>query len=157
MSTVSHASAPQGWQGYYKGECELITPKRGSFNRFAMALEVTDVNDQKADWVITYGEGKMQQVRNYTLQSIDKSLGHYAIDENNGIVIDQYLVGNEFMSLFEIGSSKIQATYTLDTNGTLDVSMETFTFDPIREKKVGPYTVANYALKVKQKCRLFKW
>ncbi|MBD1584940.1 hypothetical protein HC733_22280 [Pseudoalteromonas sp. S16_S37] len=149
--------APDGWVGYFKGQCELISPARGSFYKFPMALEVADVDQENADWIITYGEGKTQQVRSYTLKTIDASLGHYAVDENNGIVIDQYLVGNEFMSLFEIASSKIQSTYSLDSNGTMDVSMETFTFDPVRQKEVGQYTVANYALKVKQKCRLYKW
>ncbi|BBN81691.1 hypothetical protein PA25_16760 [Pseudoalteromonas sp. A25] len=156
-SAASFGYAPQGWTGYYKGECEAITPHKGTLYKFAMALEITDIDDENADWIMTYGEGSSQQVRNYTLKTINESFGHYAVDENNGIVIDQYLVGNEFINLFEIGSSKIQSTYSLDTNGTMDVSMETYTFEPVREKKVGPYTVANYALKVKQKCRLFKW
>ncbi|OHU88260.1 hypothetical protein BET10_11955 [Pseudoalteromonas amylolytica] len=151
------AGASQDWNGYFKGQCELSSPKRGVFYTFPMSLEIDDVTKKKADWIITYGEGQTQQIRNYTLLEVDSDLGHYAVDENNGIVIDQYLIGNEFMSLFEVGSTKIQTTYTLDSNGTMDVSMESFTFDPVRENNVGAYTVSSYALKTKQKCRLYKW
>ncbi|CAM3997321.1 hypothetical protein [Pseudoalteromonas byunsanensis] len=154
---VPQTGAPEEWNGYYKGQCELSSPKRGVFYAFPMALEINDVTKKKADWIITYGEGEAQQVRNYSLLTIDSDLGHYAVDENNGIVIDQYLIGNEFMSLFEVASTKIQTTYTLDSNGTMDVSMESFTFDPVRENNVGSYTVSSYALKTKQKCRLYKW
>ncbi|TMP40504.1 hypothetical protein CWB96_03145 [Pseudoalteromonas citrea] len=158
-SVAAHASStiPDGWAGLYKGECDLISPQRGAYLNFAMSLEIANQENGEVSWVLTYGSAPSQSIRNYNLLTIDETKGHYAIDENNGIIIDQFLVGNEFVSMFEIGSSKIQTTYALNSNGTLDVSMDNFTFETIRDAKVGPYTVANYGVKVKQKCRLYKW
>ncbi|KAF7769923.1 hypothetical protein PCIT_a2848 [Pseudoalteromonas citrea] len=158
-SGVAHASSttPDGWAGLYKGECDLISPQRGAYLSFAMSLEIANQENGEVSWVLTYGSAPSQSIRNYNLLTIDESKGHYAIDENNGIIIDQYLVDNEFVSMFEIGSSKIQTTYELNSNGTLDVSMDNFTFETIRDAQIGPYTVSNYGVKVKQKCRLYKW
>ncbi|MBQ4850078.1 hypothetical protein [Pseudoalteromonas sp. MMG012] len=159
LSSVAYAAdtIPDGWAGTYKGECELISPRHGSYYNFAMSLEIAAQDTGKVSWTLSYGSGQSASVRNYNLLTINADRGHYAVDENNGIVIDQFLTGNEFISMFEIGSSKIQTTYALDSNGTMDVSMDSFTFKTIRDAEIGPYTVANYGLKSEQKCRLYKW
>lgn len=156
LSTTAQASAEQ-WQGYYKGQCEVISPARGTLYQFPMSLEVGASVDNKADWIVTYGEGARKNVRNYSLLTLNENLGHYAIDENNGVVIDQYLLNDEFLSLFEVGSTKLQVSYKLDSNGTIDVNMNTFSFDPIRESKVGHVVVSNYQGNTQQRCKLFKW
>ncbi|SFC36394.1 hypothetical protein [Pseudoalteromonas denitrificans] len=157
LSGSASAQTPIQWHGYFKGDCELISPKRGAFNKFLMSLEIKPLEDDKSTWTITYGEGPNQNTRPYELLTIDAELGHYAVDENNGLVIDQYLVGNQFISMFEIGSSKIQGIYALNSNGTIDVSLNNFSFDPVREAELGPYKLGVYGMKVQQKCRLFKW
>ncbi|KZN31622.1 hypothetical protein N474_22120 [Pseudoalteromonas luteoviolacea CPMOR-2] len=159
LSAVSAGAqaAPQQWQGFFKGQCELVAPGHGSLYKFPMSLEVGAPVENKADWIITYGEGATAQPRNYTLVTLDEKKGHFAVDENNGIVIDQYLFENKFVSLFEIGSSKLNASYELHSDGSLDVEIITYTFDTIREAQVGPYLVANYGGKRIQKCTLYKW
>ncbi|QTL37381.1 hypothetical protein [Pseudoalteromonas viridis] len=157
MLSATAQAAPQEWQGYYKGQCEVISPARGTLYQFPMSLEIGAAVDNKADWIIVYGEGERKSVRNYSLLTLNENLGHYAVDENNGVVIDQYLLNDEFLSLFEVGSTKLQASYKLDSNGSIDVNINTFSVDPIRESKVGQFVVSSYQGNTQQRCKLFKW
>ncbi|MBQ4834783.1 hypothetical protein [Pseudoalteromonas luteoviolacea] len=155
--SLTAQAAPTQWQGFFKGQCELVAPGKGSLYEFPMSLEVGSPVDNRADWIVTYGDGANARPRNYTLVTLDEAKGHFAVDENNGIVIDQYLFENKFVSLFEIGSTKLNAEYELHSDGSLDVEIISYTFDTIREAQVGPYLVANYGGKRIQKCKLFKW
>ncbi|TMO67979.1 hypothetical protein [Pseudoalteromonas aurantia] len=100
-----------------------------------MSLEIANQENGEVSWVLTYGNALSQSSRHYNLLTIDETKGHYAIDENSSIIIHQLLVGNEFVSMLEIGSSKIQTTYAINSNGTLGVSMDNCTFKAIRGAK----------------------
>ncbi|WP_440055258.1 hypothetical protein ACSLBF_03715 [Pseudoalteromonas sp. T1lg65] len=157
LSSVASASAPIGWQGLYKGQCSVNTPRGEVLYSFPMSLNIKEKTAKAADWIVIYGEGQSKSVRNYSLLTISEEFGHYAVDENNGVVIDQFLVGNEFISLFEVGGTKLNSKYVLNTNGTMDVLIDTYTFKPIRDNQVGQFTVSSYGLRTQQKCRLYKW
>ena len=45
------------------------------------------------------------QARNYTLVVIDKEMGIYELDENNGIVLPMNNKGHILSSLFQVGNS----------------------------------------------------
>ncbi|WP_152614595.1 hypothetical protein [Pseudoalteromonas luteoviolacea] len=155
--SLTAQAAPTEWQGFFKGQCELLAPGKGALYSFPMSLEVGSPVNNRADWIVTYGEGVQARPRNYTLVTVDTAKGHYEVDENNGIIIDQYLFDNKFVSLFEFGDTKLNAEYELHSDGSLDVEIISYTADKIREEQVGPYMVSNYGGKRIQKCKLFKW
>ena len=66
-----------------------------------MALEssITDVSGQYT-WAIIYGADSIAVRRVYMLNEVDKSKGHYIIDEKNGKLLDTFLIDNELISVF---------------------------------------------------------
>ena len=61
-------------------------------------------------WQIIYGD-KGQDNRPYLLKPVDTAAGHWQIDERNGIVLDQYWVGDRFTSAFTVQSTTIIDSY----------------------------------------------
>ncbi len=61
-------------------------------------------------WQIIYGE-KGEDKRPYLLKPVDTAKGHWQVDERNGIVLDQYLVGNRFTSAFTVQTTTIVDSY----------------------------------------------
>ena len=61
-------------------------------------------------WQIIYGD-KGEDNRPYILKPTDTAKGHWQIDERNGIIIDQYFIGNRFTSAFSVQSTTIVDSY----------------------------------------------
>ena len=59
---------------------------------------------------ILYGE-KGEDNRPYLLKPVDTAKGHWQVDERNGIILDQYLVGDRFTSAFTVQSTTIVDSY----------------------------------------------
>lgn len=105
------------WKGplnIYKGDSVVRT--------VTTLLEVYPADSGRWDWIITYGDSGEDR-RHYTLVPIDTAKGHWAIDENNGIVIDMFVTGNKVTSLFSVEGSMIQISYWIEGE---DLMMELF-------------------------------
>ncbi len=64
-------------------------------------------------WKTEYLSPTRPMVKDYTIQLTDKEKQHYAIDENNGIVLADYRFGNKLYSIFETGGILLTASYEL--------------------------------------------
>jgi hypothetical protein len=91
------------WEGtlcwYQQGKQE---PKKV---KMRLNIQPTDTADHYT-WQIVYGENA-EDNRPYLLKPVDKSAGHWVIDERSGIVLDQYLISNKFGGAFTVGNSTI--------------------------------------------------
>lgn len=79
-----------------------------------MQLRIKAV-DSSFTWHLIYDNGG-QDSRPYKLISKDASKGHWQIDENNGIVIDMFFIGDRLTGAFTVGSSTIVTSYTLEND-----------------------------------------
>ena len=61
-------------------------------------------------WQIIYGD-KGEDNRPYILKAVDTAKGHWQVDELNGIVLDQYFIGNRFTSAFSVQTTTIVDSY----------------------------------------------
>ncbi len=61
-------------------------------------------------WQIIYGD-KGEDNRPYILKPVDTAKGHWQIDERNGIILDQYFIGNRFTSAFTVQTTTIVDSY----------------------------------------------
>jgi len=61
-------------------------------------------------WTVFYGPDPEAGRRSYLLKTIDASSGFYAIDEQNSIVMEAYLLGGKLYSRFEVEGSLLLAT-----------------------------------------------
>ena len=105
---------PQDWLGYWEGELNIYN-HTGKTMTIPMALDnaATD-NDSIWTWAIIYGEDTIAGRRDYELNVVDASKGHYVVDEKNSILIDAYLLDNNLMSTFNVAGSIIRSSYELD-------------------------------------------
>jgi hypothetical protein len=64
-------------------------------------------------WQIIYGENNSDN-RPYVLKPVDTAKGHWIVDEKNGIILDQYWVGDRFTSAFTVLNSTIVDCYRIE-------------------------------------------
>jgi len=148
---------PRSWEGIWKGSCRAEKPGGGS-HVFAMELHVLPTRDpQRMTWKLVYGEGEMQQARNYELITVDKKAGHFKVDEKNSIEIDAYLVGNALYSNYSVGNSLISVTYSKKKDSIHFDLLSWKMKDPVKSGgKEGIPIVSAYPLEIVQHAVLEK-
>lgn len=98
---------PQDFVGHWQGNLQWYQAGKAAPQTVKMQLLVQPTYTVGIyTWQLTYGD-KGQDDRPYLLKSVDTARGHWAVDERNGIIIDQYFVGNRFTSAFTVQSATI--------------------------------------------------
>ncbi len=108
-------------------------------------------------WQLIYGE-KGEDNRPYLLKPVDTAKGHWQVDEQNGIVLDQYLVGNRFTSAFTVQTTTIVDSYWREGRNLI-AEFHSLTSKPVattgqgtvESPKVDSYGVRGYQRAVLQK------
>jgi len=54
--------------------------------------------------------------RDYELNIVDSTKGHYLVDEKNSIFLDAFVLGNNLVSTFKVGENYLLSSYELDGN-----------------------------------------
>ena len=100
---------PDMWVGDWKGALKIYD-QHGFRNIISMELRIhpTDSSD-RFSWRIVYDTS----ARNYELVIRDSAKNIFSIDEKNGIDIMSYLLGNHFVSRFEVDGQLLECEYTL--------------------------------------------
>lgn len=102
---------PNDWFGLWQGNLEVYNHQNLSQN-VPMTLECFPTDSSGVyTWWITYGTDTLTGKRSYSLKVIDNTKGHFIIDENNGILIDGYVMANKFISRFEVMGNQLTAIY----------------------------------------------
>jgi hypothetical protein len=97
---------PTDWLGTWQGSMKVRSVSSDKVQLYPMKLEVAETDTAgKWAWTLTYGEGEKADVRPYILIAQDSTHSHFIIDEKNSILLDQYLVGNHFISRFEVNGN----------------------------------------------------
>lgn len=107
---------PQNWIGNWKGE--LLWFKTGSKEPQKVNMELRihpSDSAHKFTWQIIYGSSK-EDNRPYTLIAKDTAKGHWVIDENNGIVLDQFWVADKFCGAFTVMNATIINNYWIEND-----------------------------------------
>ena len=103
---------PKQWLGKWKGTLNWF---QGLQIRQSIDMELhilpADSTDQYS-WRIIYGN-QQQDNRPYLLKPFDKSRGHWLIDEQNSIILDQFLLGDRFCGSFTVEGNTIMNNYWL--------------------------------------------
>jgi len=122
---------PDDWLGNWSGELNIFTVN-GLKQTLPMALDLSTTDTSGIyTWAIIYGHDSIAQRRDYVLKEVDKSLGHYVIDEKNGILIDAYHIHNELSSVFSVMGNTLVNAYRLEGN-QLTFTVKIFPSEEIR-------------------------
>ena len=105
---------PADWKGIWKGELHWYSGNEKVPKSIPMELHIlpTDSANQYS-WKLVYGT-PTEDSRPYTLKLKDSASGHWLIDENNGIVLDVYLLGNKLTAAFSVQTSTIINNYWME-------------------------------------------
>lgn len=103
-------SFPISWIGKWKGPMSWY---QGLQERQGVQMELHILPADSADhytWRIIYGTGGKDN-RPYILKPFNKTRGHWLIDEQNSIVLDQFLIGSRFCGTFTVEGNTIMNCY----------------------------------------------
>ena len=149
---------PDDFIGNWKGELSWH-PVGKPIQKVMMELIVQPSKDTAGQfsWNIIYGSPSKDN-RPYILKPIDTATGHWMIDEVNGIILDQYWVGNKFCGAFSVSNSTIVNNYCIE-KGDLIVEFLAYARKPIATTGKGTEespAVDSYGIKSYQRAVLKK-
>jgi len=99
---------PESWQGKWQGSLNVFN-LTGLQSQIKMQLNILQIDSNRYSWTIIYDT----VARKYELDISKADSGKYFIDEKNNIIIPSQLMGNSFVSRFEIMGSMLDCIYTL--------------------------------------------
>jgi len=104
---------PDSWLGTYNGQMYMLKPGVGITDSVSVKLELLST-DMPKQWVyrMTYKGNKKygKIIKDYLIVKPDSlAEGTYLLDEKDGIIIEQTLIGNTFYSNFSVGNSYLNS------------------------------------------------
>jgi len=142
------AGLPEAWLGRWHGDVSVVVPGGQVAGTFQMTLEIAAAPEQGAEgppvytWGITYVRGETRQtlplpylLRMATNETGAILPGHFVLDERNGILVDQFLVGETMQGHFIVNSGGrlqiLNARYELVTGseGKPAIEVEIASYD----------------------------
>lgn len=105
---------PEDWLGYWEGDLKIMN-KNGVNMELTMALDLKEMEyDSSYQWTLKYITEEKTDERKYLLKKGSDEENHWVVDEDNGIILDGYVLNNCLYVLFEVGNNRILTSYTLD-------------------------------------------
>ena len=102
---------PKSFLGHWEGTLEWYQQGKKLPQKVKMQLIIRPADSANTyTWQIIYGD-KGEDNRPYILRPVDTANGHWQIDERNGIILDQYFIGNRFTSAFTVQTTTIVDSY----------------------------------------------
>lgn len=149
---------PQTWEGIWQGELNIYSSASAkSVQTLTMQLKIQPIDAKTWAWEIGYlvGEG---DIRKYELHEINAEKNEWLIDEKNGILLNQRLLGNRLIGSFSIEKSLIINSYEFN-NDSIIVEFYSTQLDPENtiglgteeSPVVGNHKVGNYQKAVLKK------
>ena len=152
VSATSQSPAfPASWVGNWKGELQWFKTGKPEPQKVNMELRIQPGDSSgHYTWGIIYGSASADS-RPYILKPKDIAAGHWVIDERNGIVLDQFRVGNTFSGAFTVQNNTIVNSYRID-NDQLIVEFYSISAQPLTvtgnntedSPRVDSYRVGSY-------------
>lgn len=114
IPVLSQQSFPQSWQGQWKGQLKWYKTGQAEPQLVNMELQIHPTDSSNTwTWQIIYGDLSTDN-RPYFLSLKDSSKAHWQINENNGIILDQFWVGNRLSGAFTVQNSTIINNYWME-------------------------------------------
>jgi hypothetical protein len=150
---AQETSFPKSFVGTWEGTLNWYKANNPSPQSigFKVVFAPTDTANHYI-WQLKYAD---QPVRDYLLKPVDQAKGHWVIDERNGILLDQFWVGNQLTGTFSVAGSTILNTYRLEKK-QLVVEFHTLATNAIRKSGSGENLVDAFKMLGYQKAILRK-
>ena len=122
---------PQQFIGHWQGTLNWYPQGATAPKTVNMELHIQPSKDTAGQytWHIVYGKPS-EDSRPYILKPVDTAKGHWIIDEVNGILLDQYWIGERFSGAFTVSGNTILNNYWIE-NGQLQVEFYSYPAKPL--------------------------
>ena len=148
---ISQGTGKANWHGFLSGSRPKHVPMQ-------LLIQPSADTAGHFTWHIIYKD-QSKDSRPYRLKPVDTLTGHWLIDERNGILLDQYWVGNRFSGAFSVSNATIVNTYYLEDD-KLIVEFISYPLKSVRTSGKGnkeiPF-VESYAVKSFQRAVLSRF
>jgi len=151
---------PGNWAGEWTGDL-VISTSAGEVQRLPMILRILPQDEERYSFTIVYGDDTPENTRPYFLETIDADQGHYVTDEENSILLDDYLINGKLYSRFEVMGNLLLSTLE-ERDGQLIYEIISGPLAPLRTtgdtiidgEEIPP--VSSYHVKVQQRAVLVR-
>lgn len=141
---------PAEWEGLWKGTTvrALATGEKEEIPTELHVQPLPGGGDART-WKIVYGG---QEARPYEISPVPGQPGRFVVDEKNGLLIDQQLVGNTLYALFLVTTNLVSARYEHLGDG-IEVELTMFDAREPRKSKLtgGEIEVSSYRVRSVQR------
>lgn len=118
-SHAQQSSFPNDWVGNWKGELIWVKSGKTDTSRVPVQLRIHPADSINTfTWQIIYGNAG-EDNRPYLLKPVDPAKGHWVVDEKNGILLDQFYIGNRLCGAFTVQQTTIINQYWIEGNRLL--------------------------------------
>lgn len=97
---------PDDYIGNWTGELNIYTAE-GLRQSIPMELGIQPINDSTFTYALVYGADKETGLRDYLLRKGDQGANHWVIDEQDGILLDNFYVGGILHGPFSVMGSML--------------------------------------------------
>lgn len=116
ISFAQSSAFPDSWLGNWKGEMIWVRGGKTDTTRVPVQLKIHPADSANTyTWQIIYGATGKDN-RPYLLKPMDPAKGHWVVDEKNGILLDQFLIGNRLCGAFTVQQTTIINQYWMEGN-----------------------------------------
>lgn len=106
---------PKCFIGNWKGKLQwMVAGKPTQIFTMQLRIQPTDSTNQYT-WQIIYADDNKDN-RPYILKPIDTAKGYWVVDENDGIILDSYVLGNCIHGAFTVQGNTIVDNYCVEGN-----------------------------------------
>ena len=114
FSTNAQQPFPQSWQGKWRGQLKWYKTGKTEPQEVNMELRIRPTDSINVwVWQIIYGDATKDN-RPYFLSCKDSAGVHWQINENNGIILDQFFIANKLSGAFTVQNSTIINNYWME-------------------------------------------
>ncbi|PHI19404.1 hypothetical protein CEQ90_12860 [Lewinellaceae bacterium SD302] len=97
---------PGGYLGVWEGELKIYAAD-GLKQSVPMELDISPIDDSTFTYTIIYGEDREAGKRDYLLRKGKEGSNHWVIDEQDGILLDNFYVGGILHGPFIVMGSQL--------------------------------------------------
>ena len=137
----ANATILSDWQGNWQGQCQFQAPGSTDIESIPITIDILPLNANEITFTMNHMRATGDEVRDYIIRGIDPATGHYVTDEQNGILIDQYLRQNRLMQNFEVNGRNV--TIVLELNGNM-LNRSAYSFGTSSERRFRKQGVTVY-------------
>jgi hypothetical protein len=144
------------FHGTWVGSCDY-TQVDGTTEVVALTIAIAPISPTEVTWGLTYQGGSVGTlVKNYVLRAVDVAANHYVLDEQNGILIDEYLFGDRLISSFDVGNDTRLAASTAVAGPSMHFENLAYGGRQVNRSRGGGVTVLAYGAQSIESCDLVR-